>query len=158
MKKLVINICSPDEFFLHCDPHYTSHKNLPQPPETAEDPASVAAARKHFQLPEGLEPLTSTKKPARPRPGVKIYDVVDELPNPVWSSNVVSREEFVDHDEGTYVFLFFSFSELRSFQKWENVLTPVIKGTYKNLRCLIPCYSYIVSSSKFHDIEHGELD
>lgn len=31
-------------------------------------------------------------------------------------------------------------------------------GTYKTLRCLIPCYSYIVSSGKFYDIELGELD
>ncbi|KAI1369240.1 hypothetical protein F5Y08DRAFT_334652 [Xylaria arbuscula] len=92
-----------DEFFLLCDPHYTSHKSLPQPPETAADPASVAAARKHFELPEELQPLTSTAKHAGPGPVVKIYEVVDELPNPVWSSNVVSREEFVDHNEGTWV-------------------------------------------------------
>lgn len=34
---------------------------------------------------------------------VRVYEVVDHMPNPVWSSHVVSREEFVDHDEGTWV-------------------------------------------------------
>ncbi|KAI3342737.1 hypothetical protein F4824DRAFT_118279 [Ustulina deusta] len=76
---------------------------LPQPPETEKEPASVDAARKHFKLPEALQPLTSTKTHRGPGPVVKIYEVVDLLPNPVWSSNVVSREEFVDHDEGTWV-------------------------------------------------------
>ncbi|KAI1152170.1 hypothetical protein F4825DRAFT_450764 [Nemania diffusa] len=91
-----------DEFFLLCDPHHLSHKTLPQPAETAADPASVDAARRHFKLPDSLQPLASTAADAA-GPVVKIYEVVDNLPNPVWSSHVVSREEFVDHDEGMWV-------------------------------------------------------
>ncbi|KAI0974234.1 hypothetical protein F4678DRAFT_458200 [Xylaria arbuscula] len=101
-KEDAVALLHDHEFFLLCDPHHASHKTLPQPPETEKDPASVAAARKHFKLPETLEPLTSTTTHVGPGPVVKIYEVVDLLPNPVWSSNVVSREEFVDHGEGTW--------------------------------------------------------
>ncbi|KAI0486397.1 hypothetical protein F4859DRAFT_368781 [Xylaria cf. heliscus] len=87
-----------DEFFLLCDPHHLSHKTLPQPPETEKEPMSVDAARKHFKLPEALEPVIGPSGPV-----VKVYEVVDDLPNPVWSSHVVSKEEFVDHDEGMWV-------------------------------------------------------
>ncbi|KAI1279969.1 hypothetical protein F5Y07DRAFT_356885 [Xylaria sp. FL0933] len=102
-KEDAVALLHDHEFFLLCDPHHSSHKTLPQPPETEKEPASVDAARKHFKLPETLEPLTSTSTHAGPGPVVKIYEVVDLLPNPVWSSNVVSREEFVDHGEGTWV-------------------------------------------------------
>ncbi|KAI1429964.1 hypothetical protein F5Y12DRAFT_709512 [Xylaria sp. FL1777] len=102
-KEDVVELLHDHEFFLLCDPHHTSHKTLPQPSETEKDPTSVAAARKHFKLPDTLEPLLSTKTHQGPGPVVKIYEVVDELPNPVWSSNVVSREEFVDHSEGMWV-------------------------------------------------------
>ncbi|KAI1356285.1 hypothetical protein F5Y01DRAFT_266896 [Xylaria sp. FL0043] len=102
-KEDAVALLHDHEFFLLCDPHHSSHKTLPQPPETEKEPASVDAARKHFKLPETLEPLTSTETHAGPGPVVKIYEVVDLLPNPVWSSNVVSREEFVDHGEGTWV-------------------------------------------------------
>lgn len=88
-----------DEFFLLCDPHHASHKTLPQPAETEKDPASVAAARKHFKLPADVDPVLSTG----PSPVVKVYEVVDHMPNPVWSSNVVSTEEFVDTGEGVWV-------------------------------------------------------
>ncbi|KAI8632569.1 hypothetical protein F5Y19DRAFT_368404 [Xylariaceae sp. FL1651] len=90
------------EFFLLCDPHHASHKTLPQPPETAKEPGDVDAARKHFKLPGNLEPLlpASADEPAAV---VTTYEVVDHMPNPVWSSNVVSREEFVDHADGMWV-------------------------------------------------------
>ncbi|KAI1122398.1 mediator complex subunit MED14 [Nemania abortiva] len=102
-KEDAVALLHDHEFFLLCDPHHLSHKTLPQPAETEADPASVDAARKAFKLPEGLEPLVSTKTNEGPGPVVKVYEVVDNLPNPVWSSHVVSREEFVDHDEGTWV-------------------------------------------------------
>ncbi|KAI2636015.1 hypothetical protein GGS21DRAFT_514185 [Xylaria nigripes] len=82
------------EFFLLCDPHRSSHKTLPQPLEAT---TSVAAAQKHFALPPTLVPART------PGPVVKLYEVIDHVPNPVWSSKVVSREEFVDHDEGVWV-------------------------------------------------------
>ena len=50
---------------------------------------------------------------------------------------------------------------LAYYDEWQplyNIEQLAKNGTYKNLRCLIPCYSYIVSSSKFYDIELGELD
>ncbi|KAI1499181.1 hypothetical protein F5X99DRAFT_294120 [Biscogniauxia marginata] len=89
------------EFFLHCDPHYTSHRTLPQesPQQDGDkdkdkdktDP--VAAARETYQLPADLTPTG----------GVTVYEVVDHVPNPVWSSTVVSREEFVDFADGLWV-------------------------------------------------------
>ncbi|KAI1820222.1 hypothetical protein F4861DRAFT_76769 [Xylaria intraflava] len=85
------------KFFLLCDPHYSSHKTLPQPKELESEPTSVDAARKHFALPVALDPAGASG------PVVKVYEVVDHMPNPVWSSNVVSREEFVDHGEGIWV-------------------------------------------------------
>ncbi|KAI0442487.1 hypothetical protein F4803DRAFT_371883 [Xylaria telfairii] len=97
-KEDAVALLHDHEFFLLCDPHHLSHKTLPQPPETEKEPASVDAARKHFKLPEALEPVVGPAGPV-----VKVYEVVDDLPNPVWSSHVVSREEFVDHDEGMWV-------------------------------------------------------
>ncbi|KAI1433758.1 hypothetical protein GGR50DRAFT_471239 [Xylaria sp. CBS 124048] len=97
-KEDAVALLQDHEFFLLCDPHYTSHKLLPQPPETEKDPTSVDAARKHFRLPVSLRPIVAPTQPV-----VRVYEVVDHLPNPVWSSNVVSREEFVHHDEGIWV-------------------------------------------------------
>ncbi|TGJ80632.1 hypothetical protein E0Z10_g8128 [Xylaria hypoxylon] len=102
-KEDAVALLHDHEFFLLCDPHHSAHKTLPQPPETENEPASVDVARKHFKLPEALTPLTATGTHQGPGPVVKIYEVVDHMPNPVWSSNVVSREEFVDHDEGIWV-------------------------------------------------------
>ncbi|KAI0452747.1 hypothetical protein F5B21DRAFT_323069 [Xylaria acuta] len=97
-KEDAVALLHDHEFFLLCDPHHSSHKTLPQPPETEKEPASVDAARKYFKLPETLEPVIGPAGPV-----VKVYEVVDDLPNPVWSSHVISREEFVDHDEGMWV-------------------------------------------------------
>ncbi|KAF2968745.1 hypothetical protein GQX73_g4846 [Xylaria multiplex] len=102
-KEDAVALLHDHEFFLLCDPHHSSHKTLPQPPETEKEPASVDAARKHFNLPETIQPLTQTRTNKGPGPVVKIYEVVDHMPNPVWSSNVVSHEEFVDHNEGIWV-------------------------------------------------------
>ncbi|KAI3323525.1 hypothetical protein HD806DRAFT_90361 [Xylariaceae sp. AK1471] len=90
------------EFFLLCDPHHASHKTLPQPPETEKDPSNIDAARKHFKLPSSLTPADPHSDNGS-GPVVKVYEVVDHMPNPVWSSNVVSQEEFVDHGDGAWV-------------------------------------------------------
>ncbi|KAH8164782.1 hypothetical protein CIB48_g3465 [Xylaria polymorpha] len=74
---IFFSLSKKDEFFLLCDPHHLSHKTLPQPPETEREPASVDAARKHFKLPEALEPVIGPAGPV-----VKVYEVVDDLPNP----------------------------------------------------------------------------
>lgn len=84
-----------DEFFLLCDPHHTGHKILPQPAGLAS--SDVEAARRHFKIPDDVLPLSSSAVP------VSVYEVVDHVPNPVWSSEVVSVEEVVDHAEGLWV-------------------------------------------------------
>ncbi|KAI1756544.1 hypothetical protein F4782DRAFT_526230 [Xylaria castorea] len=99
-KEDAITLLHDHEFFLLCDPHHLSHKSLPQPAQTEKDPASVAVARKHFKLPETLRPVVVAGGGGSV---VELYEVVDDLPNPVWSSHVVSREEFVDHEEGMWV-------------------------------------------------------
>ncbi|KAI1200517.1 hypothetical protein F5X97DRAFT_292887 [Nemania serpens] len=91
------------EFFLLCDPHHLSHKTLPQPKETGTDPANLDLARKHFNLPKDLVPVVLSRADEAPGSVVRLYEVVDHMPNPVWSSHVVSHEEFVDHGEGTWV-------------------------------------------------------
>ncbi|KAI1109044.1 hypothetical protein F5Y14DRAFT_433997 [Nemania sp. NC0429] len=100
-----VTLLHDHEFFLLCDPHHLSHKTLPQPKETEANPADPERARKHFNLPKDLVPLVLSRVDEAPTaaPVVRIYEVVDHMPNPVWSSHVVSREEFVDHDEGTWV-------------------------------------------------------
>ncbi|KAI2465065.1 hypothetical protein F4781DRAFT_435797 [Annulohypoxylon bovei var. microspora] len=80
-------------FFLRTEPHYVSHRALP--PQQPSDNVSAATARGAYALPAGLEPLGS--------PAVKLYEVVDHVPNPVWSSSVVSTEEFVDCADGLWV-------------------------------------------------------
>ncbi|KAI1178707.1 hypothetical protein F4777DRAFT_536460 [Nemania sp. FL0916] len=102
-KEDAVALLHDHEFFLLCDPHHASHKTLPQPSETASSADSVDAARRHFKLPNTLEPVLETRTNAGPGPVVKIYEVVDHMPNPVWSSNVISREEFVDHGAGIWV-------------------------------------------------------
>ncbi|KAI1082977.1 hypothetical protein F5B20DRAFT_578052 [Whalleya microplaca] len=86
-----IAVLHDHDFFLHCDPHYTSHKVLPP----TDDGGNAEQAKTTYKLPTGIEPLGS--------PAVQLYEVVDHVPNPVWSSNVVSREEFADFAEGLWV-------------------------------------------------------
>ncbi|KAI2615626.1 hypothetical protein GGR54DRAFT_259842 [Hypoxylon sp. NC1633] len=100
-KEAAVALLHDHAFFLQCDPHYVSHRALPQtlPANTENDAETVAdrvaAARREYQLPATLEPLGE--------PAVKLYEVVDHLPNPVWSSSVVSKEEFVDVADGLWV-------------------------------------------------------
>ncbi|KAI2633717.1 hypothetical protein GGS26DRAFT_590470 [Hypomontagnella submonticulosa] len=82
------------DFFLRCDPHHVSHRALPRE-QVPDAYADGAAAKRAYQLPAGLEPLGA--------PPVKVYEVVDHVPNPVWSSSVVSKEEFVDFADGLWV-------------------------------------------------------
>ncbi|KAI0482621.1 hypothetical protein GGR56DRAFT_620825 [Xylariaceae sp. FL0804] len=78
-------------FFLRCDPHYSSHKTL-----DADDAGQNDKGKgKGFGLPAAVEQTLGG--------GVCVYEVVDHLPNPVWSSNVVSREEFANFADGLWV-------------------------------------------------------
>ncbi|KAK7923564.1 hypothetical protein PG985_007635 [Apiospora marii] len=73
--------------FLHADPHLTTYRRLASPEETSSDYAS-------YKVPKSIVPLNNT---------VKVYEVHDHVPNPVWSSDVTSLEEFVDCAEGVWV-------------------------------------------------------
>lgn len=59
------------------------------PPETSADYES-------YKVPETITPLPNSKQ-------VQVYEVHDHVPNPVWSSDVTSIEEFVDCAEGIWV-------------------------------------------------------
>ncbi|KAI1106658.1 hypothetical protein F4804DRAFT_300100 [Jackrogersella minutella] len=89
-KDAAVTLLHDHDFFLSCDPHYVSHRALPGDADDAGRPASEV-----YQLPAGLEAVGS--------PAVRLYEVVDHVPNPVWSSSVVSREKFVDLREGLWV-------------------------------------------------------
>ncbi|KAI1486964.1 hypothetical protein F5X96DRAFT_652437 [Biscogniauxia mediterranea] len=82
------------EFFLRCDPHYTSHTALPPPDE------------QQVLLPADLELVDGKEERGKEkgdRVKVRVYEVVDHVPNPVWSSDVVSREELADLKTGLWV-------------------------------------------------------
>ncbi|KAK8035704.1 hypothetical protein PG991_001777 [Apiospora marii] len=78
--------------FLHADPHLTTYRRLTSPEEASSDYAS-------YKVPKSIVPL----HPASSGPQVKVYEVHDHVPNPVWSSDVTSLEEFVDCAEGVWV-------------------------------------------------------
>ncbi|KAI0848952.1 hypothetical protein F5Y00DRAFT_78643 [Daldinia vernicosa] len=90
-KAAAVSLLHDHVFYLKCEPHYVSHRALPPTPSSAD----AAKAKAAYQLPRDLEPLGE--------PAVKLYEVVDHVPNPVWSSSVVSSEEFVDFRDGLWV-------------------------------------------------------
>ncbi|KAI0842929.1 hypothetical protein F5Y06DRAFT_256470 [Hypoxylon sp. FL0890] len=92
-KEAAVALLQDHVFFLKCDPHYVSHRSLA--PEQPDANVDARTAKQAYQLPAGLEPVGS--------PAVKLYEVVDHVPNPVWSSSVVSKEEFVDFKDGLWV-------------------------------------------------------
>lgn len=85
-----IAVLQDHDFFLHCDPHLTGYEALPAP----DPPVAIAA----YKLPKGV-----TAAPGGPELAVKLYEVTDHVPNPVWDSNVKSTEEFVDFAAGLWV-------------------------------------------------------
>lgn len=94
-KDAAVALLHDHNFFLHCDPHYVSHRALPPQNPDANANANPETAKKEYQLPRDLDPLGS--------PAVKLYEVVDHVPNPVWSSSVVSKEEVVNFKDGLWV-------------------------------------------------------
>ncbi|KAK8126907.1 uncharacterized protein PG998_002666 [Apiospora kogelbergensis] len=77
--------------FLSADPHLTSYKRLSAPGEVSGDYAS-------YQVPASIVPIAAADGDQ-----VKVYEVHDHVPNPVWSSDVTSVEEFVDCADGVWV-------------------------------------------------------
>ncbi|KAK8120428.1 hypothetical protein PG999_004548 [Apiospora kogelbergensis] len=82
--------------FLSADPHLTSYKRLSEPEASADYDS--------YQVPSSIVPI--------PKPGsadgkggekIRVYEVHDHVPNPVWSSDVTSVEEFVDCADGVWV-------------------------------------------------------
>ncbi|CAJ2500936.1 Uu.00g037890.m01.CDS01 [Anthostomella pinea] len=99
-KAAAVALLHDHDFFLRCDPHYVSHKAL-----SDSDTASGSGSRSgSVKLPPGLTPLPGGNGvKVKVKVKVKAYEVVDHVPNPVWSSTVVSREEFVDFEAGLWV-------------------------------------------------------
>ncbi|KAI6088793.1 hypothetical protein F4821DRAFT_82174 [Hypoxylon rubiginosum] len=95
-KEAAVALLHDHDFFLKTDPHHVSHRTLaPVTEDEKESSADAAAARQTYQLPRDVEPVG--------RPAVCVYEVVDHVPNPVWSSSVVSREELVSVKDGLFV-------------------------------------------------------
>ncbi|KAL7628765.1 hypothetical protein AAE478_000280 [Parahypoxylon ruwenzoriense] len=92
-KEAAVALLHDHAFFLRCDPHFVSHRPIPPTEPGSNEEANTA--RRAYQVPANIEPLGS--------PAVKLYEVVDHVPNPVWSSSVVSKEEFVDFKDGLWV-------------------------------------------------------
>ncbi|XXG94077.1 hypothetical protein Hte_000328 [Hypoxylon texense] len=97
-KEAAIALLHDHDFFLKTDPHHVSHRTLA--PVAGEDEKEssgmdAATARQIHQLPRDVEPVS--------RPPVRVYEVVDHVPNPVWSSSVVSKEELVNVKDGLFV-------------------------------------------------------
>ncbi|KAK8054994.1 hypothetical protein PG993_000221 [Apiospora rasikravindrae] len=78
--------------FLRADPHLTTYR--PLTPTTS--PESCPADYASYKVPAAIQPLHDNKT-------VKVYEVHDHVPNPVWSSDVASVEEFVDCADGLWV-------------------------------------------------------
>ncbi|KAI0898634.1 hypothetical protein F4806DRAFT_459079 [Annulohypoxylon nitens] len=93
-KKAAVALLQNHDFFLKAEPHFVSYRALP-PNKPANNDGDTAAVREAYSLPVDLEPLG--------HPKVKLYEVIDHVPNPVWSSSVVSTEEFVDLKDGLWV-------------------------------------------------------
>ncbi|KAI1461737.1 hypothetical protein F4805DRAFT_453616 [Annulohypoxylon moriforme] len=93
-KEAAVALLHNHDFFLKAEPHYVSHRALP-PNKPADNDGDIGAVREAYSLPADLEPLGNPK--------VKLYEVIDHVPNPVWSSSVVSTEEFVDWRDGLWV-------------------------------------------------------
>ncbi|KAH6660372.1 hypothetical protein BKA67DRAFT_547809 [Truncatella angustata] len=76
------------DFFLNTDPHITGYS-----PVAAADPEPTYES---YKIPSSVSEKATEKK-------VRIYDVQDHVPNPVYSSNITSREELVNCTEGLWV-------------------------------------------------------
>ncbi|KAI1810096.1 hypothetical protein GGS20DRAFT_568993 [Poronia punctata] len=85
-KEKALALLHNHEFLLLADPHHASHEPLPLPIHPLEP-------SKHYKI----------TKSENNNDKIKIYKVIDNMPNPVWTSNVVSTEEFVDTEEGVWV-------------------------------------------------------
>ncbi|ORY66224.1 uncharacterized protein BCR38DRAFT_429626 [Pseudomassariella vexata] len=89
-KATAIAILHDHDIFLNTDPHVVKYTSLA--PAVATD---VAKARAEYKIPAAVDPIVGT-------PPVRVYEMLDHVPNPVWSSEVVSREELVNYGEGLW--------------------------------------------------------
>ena len=90
-REAAVALLQDHDFFLRCDPHYQSHTI--SPPSAAA--GTAAKAKAHYRLPAGVEPLGS--------PAVKCYEVIDNVENPFFSSNVHCQVEVADFEAGIFV-------------------------------------------------------
>ncbi|KAI1774140.1 hypothetical protein F4818DRAFT_421001 [Hypoxylon cercidicola] len=102
-KEAAVALLHDHDFFLKTDPHHVSHRTLAPPPAAAAAGAATTtavedekeSARRTHELPRDVDPVSV--------PAVRVYEVVDHVPNPVWSSSVVSKEELVNVRDGLFV-------------------------------------------------------
>ncbi|KAI1465702.1 uncharacterized protein F4812DRAFT_461397 [Daldinia caldariorum] len=102
-KAAAISLLHDHDFFFQCEPHYVSHRALPSsssssfPSSSSPNTTTISggSATTAYQIPRDVQPVGD--------PAVRVYEVVDHVPNPVWSSSVVSTEEFVDLADGLWV-------------------------------------------------------
>lgn len=90
-RKGAVALLHDHDFYLHCDPHLTEYKATTPP--TSSNPPTFAS----YKVPAAVAAL------AGENPEVKLYEVHDHVPNPVYSSNVKSNEEMVDFADGLWV-------------------------------------------------------
>ncbi|KAH8675384.1 hypothetical protein BX600DRAFT_171298 [Xylariales sp. PMI_506] len=95
-KEVAVAQLQDHDFFLQCDPHLKDYKSLPSPAAGSSSPAS-----QHPNVPAAVAEVLRGGAGAGSRV-VKVYEMTDDVPNPVWSSTVISVQEVVDHTTGVF--------------------------------------------------------
>jgi len=103
-REQIMAVLHDHDFMIKCDPHHVKHSRGTQP--TAKHPGvetDLAVARKAFNLPD-LSHMGAVLggSDAATDPLVSVYDLTDELPNPVFSSTINSRLEYVNLERGLW--------------------------------------------------------
>lgn len=104
-REQILAVLHDHDFMIKCDPHYVKHSRAAQP--TAKHPGvetDVDVARKAFNLPDlsHMGAFLGGSGRAATDPVVSVYDLTDELPNPVFSSTINSRLEYVNLEQGLW--------------------------------------------------------
>ncbi|KAH7027504.1 uncharacterized protein B0I36DRAFT_327228 [Microdochium trichocladiopsis] len=91
------------DFMIKCDPHHVKHSRVEQPAKFPGAATDLAIAQKAFDLPD----LSHMGKylggsSAEADPYVNVYELTDEMPNPVFSSTINSRLEYVNLEKGLW--------------------------------------------------------
>ncbi|KAJ3036856.1 hypothetical protein HDV00_002339 [Rhizophlyctis rosea] len=112
-KETCISVLHNHDVFIHADPHLVSYKQLPAP--------STLDWRTAHSIPAHIIPVDITAP-------VHLYEVTDNVPNPVYSSSIVSTEELVDTATGLWVRVKSPLSVVME-TKWE--IREISEGSYE---------------------------